>query len=175
MLVWVGAVGAFVALFVWWRYTTRARLRQSIEANLATALAHRIERGLQPDMKWAAQGFAHIADARRFNLSADLQDTEWKYARLMEREEQLNPLQLMSCRWGAGHAIDADLMFYEEGLEAFREAVKEGKKRVEELHPLSASRAAALGHLTLVLQQAPEDFYSFVRAASSGRSVGLRD
>ena len=174
MLGWIVAgLVALIALAFWWIRARRDRLQRALFDDLV-AVRERRSAQREPDMQWAARGFAHIADTRRFNLSNDLETVEWTFARMMEGEEGANPLQLMSCRWGAGHAMEGDLSMYYTGLEGFQETLKAEGKTKDDFPPLTGSRVAALGYLNLIVQQAPNDFTDFLRAVSAGEPVGLR-
>lgn len=116
----------------------------------------------QPDMQYAAKGFAGIATLRKTKSTANLHTmakaNAWHYLQVGASNHQV-----ASAHWGGTYAITDDLVLYNRGIEAFGEA-KAARGRGPQKGQFDKLYAAADMYLTQVLAEYPEEFERFLVA-----------
>lgn len=117
----------------------------------------------QPDMPFAARGYAGIATLRLNHQQVDLymfaKANAWHLLKSGATEHQV-----ASSHWGGVYAIEDELDAYSDGLAAFQDAVKATSGPPEGYIGGQEREAAAGLRLSQVLAEYPEEFGRFVRA-----------
>lgn len=107
----------------------------------------------EPDLRFAAKGYLHIATTRRYKPELDLHKLEMGYAeQLFDEGCTLN--QAYSARWGGAYAINDDLHNFDDALQSMREARRSSdmpdmmgtKEEAETMYLMSASAVITLIH-----------------------------
>lgn len=114
----------------------------------------------QPDLDYAAKGFAAVALARANNLDVDLHVMELRNAeRLLDEGATVE--QAMSARWGGAYAIHCNLDEYARSVDAYEQTAKAH----EAITDLTDNKYEAGAKLLLImaLSQEPAEYERFLR------------
>lgn len=107
----------------------------------------------EPDLRFAAKGYLHVATTRRYRPELDLHKLERGYAeQLLNQGCTLD--QAYSARWGGAYAINDDLHNFDDALQSMRESRKASdmpdkmgtKEEAEAMYLMSAGAVIALVH-----------------------------
>jgi len=120
----------------------------------------------QPNIKYAADGFAHIYSLKNSTTSTDLHNEELKYSKILLNNGCTHE-EALSARFGGVLAINVE----EEFVRAFFAAYDESKTGNENLGTQSEDerkiQGAAIAYLTLLLGEHPDEYEIFLKHINS--------
>ncbi len=118
----------------------------------------------QPDMAYAARGFAAVALVRAHCVDVDLNALADSYANSLY-DDGCSELHAISAQWGGVTSKGADLIVYENMIETYVDLMNDEQRVIpsDKTDPRSRFNMAASTYLAAVMATAPNEFERFLK------------